>query len=530
MLTGGDMHWDLTNSKYEVPKNSGKHTVFASAFWIGGMDASGQLHVAAQTYRQTGMDFWPGPIDGISLPFDTTSCTHFNKIWKISKWEVEMFKNQFSLGNVTNGIYTVPNYFLSWPAKGNNNVTEEKAPYIDFNNDGLYNPFDGDYPLIKGDQMLFWMFNDSLAPHSASDGPNMGVEVHASAYAYACPSIADSNAVLNTTTLYHYKILNRSLTDYSNVYLGLWCDTDLGYNTDDYIGCDTTLAAGFVYNSDNDDHGAYGLNPPMQNVVVLKGPLADQGDGLDNDLDGTIDETGERTTMNHFHSYWGVGIFENPYSDNDHYKYMTSFWLDSSHVTYGAWGGYNGTVPSNFIYSGTPYDSGWSETSIQSFPDDRLILLSSGPVTLLAGDTLELDFAYVFTRDSINPNGLTTSVARNKADLQRIHSWFDNDSFPSCIQYVTSDGPDIRSSSDMFMVYPNPAGETIYLDFDASQLVYQCEITIYNLEGQPIKHNRINNYNIPIDIQDLPSGIFFVELKLAGKKMYTKFAKIGNVN
>ena len=49
---GGDMWWDLVgNPRYEVPKGSNRHSMFASSLWIGGLDDAGQLRVAAQTYR-----------------------------------------------------------------------------------------------------------------------------------------------------------------------------------------------------------------------------------------------------------------------------------------------------------------------------------------------------------------------------------------------------------------------------------------------------------------------------------------------
>ena len=60
---GGDMFWDLvSNPAYEVPKGSGNHSSFAGGLWIGGLDQSDGLHIAAATYRQTGNDFSPGPV------------------------------------------------------------------------------------------------------------------------------------------------------------------------------------------------------------------------------------------------------------------------------------------------------------------------------------------------------------------------------------------------------------------------------------------------------------------------------------
>ena len=56
------MCWDLNDAKYEVPKGSGIHSIFTHDLWIGGVDDGGQLRVTAQTYRQGGSDYWPGPV------------------------------------------------------------------------------------------------------------------------------------------------------------------------------------------------------------------------------------------------------------------------------------------------------------------------------------------------------------------------------------------------------------------------------------------------------------------------------------
>jgi hypothetical protein len=66
ILTHGDMFWNIDSSQsaYEYPKGSGKHCGFASSIWIAGYNHNtGGLHVAAQTYRQGGNDYWPGPLD-----------------------------------------------------------------------------------------------------------------------------------------------------------------------------------------------------------------------------------------------------------------------------------------------------------------------------------------------------------------------------------------------------------------------------------------------------------------------------------
>jgi hypothetical protein len=75
ILNGGDMWWDLSNGRYEIPKGSAKHSMFAGALWIGGLDENEQIKVAGQTYRQSGSDYWPGPLDNVRL-------TSQNPCWK----------------------------------------------------------------------------------------------------------------------------------------------------------------------------------------------------------------------------------------------------------------------------------------------------------------------------------------------------------------------------------------------------------------------------------------------------------------
>ena len=52
ILGGGDMWWDLNTARYEVPKGSNKHSMFAGSLWLGGVDEGNQLKLAAMTYRQ----------------------------------------------------------------------------------------------------------------------------------------------------------------------------------------------------------------------------------------------------------------------------------------------------------------------------------------------------------------------------------------------------------------------------------------------------------------------------------------------
>jgi Secretion system C-terminal sorting domain len=66
-----DHLWNFVNrAGLEVPNGSGLHTNFAHSTWIGGTDPGGQLHIAAHTFRQSGIDFFAGPV--LPNPADAT--------------------------------------------------------------------------------------------------------------------------------------------------------------------------------------------------------------------------------------------------------------------------------------------------------------------------------------------------------------------------------------------------------------------------------------------------------------------------
>ncbi len=530
ILSGGDMHWDLSNPQYEVPKGSGKHTVFASSHWIGGIDAGGQTRVAAQTYRQTGNDFWAGPLDEMSIvPGDSTSL-YFDEVYKVSRWEIEAFKNHFLNNTVSyqQCNNNVPLSIINWPAKGNGIVTGNLAPFVDVDGNGLYNPLTGgDYPDILGDQMLYKIFNDSLNVHTESGSEPMGVELRTSVYGFLCDNSTPVNDVINYTTFYKTEMINRSNRNYTDVYFGFWVDSDLGNATDDYVGCDVGRNAGFTYNGDADDETAsgYGLNPPIMNVKVLHGPIAPSGDGMDNNNNGTTDEPGEYFGMNKFLSYYGANAspIGNPNGYQDFYNFLRGVWLNNQPMTYGG-NGYNfSSTVCNFMYPGTtdpvnfPLYGDWSEFTAGNPAEDRRFLMSSGPFTLNAGDTVVYDYAYVFSRDSLSGGNLNFTL--NNANLDLVQSWFNNSSFPGCTVY--SVGIEEEEGHGI-LVYPNPATNKINITL-SSKNTRNIHYEIINLLGENVAKGILSSSTIDIDY--LAPQMYVLKLKSENTVWITRFMK-----
>lgn len=529
LLNRGDLFWDLTNGAYEVPKGSGRQAVFASALWIGGLDASGTLHQAAMTYRQTGNDFWPGPLDTISGTTDSMTSYNYDRIWKVERENINEFRYMFALGLVTSGAYTVSDDIITWPTTGTGNYSRKLAPFIDVNGDGLYNPLtDGDYPDMKGDQMCFWIFNDNLT-HGETGGLPLKVEIHASAYAYVCGGITDSLKALNYTTFYNYQIFNRSSDNYHNTSLGIWQDVDLGSCTDDYVGCTPSLNYGSVFNGDDVDDNPptgqipYGLKPPMLSSVILNGPLAEPTDGIDNNNNGTIDEVGEKNLMTNFmyfnNDFTPTG---NPASATDFYNYMNSIWKDSTHLTYGGTG-YGTTIPYNFMFDGIPGDPlGWSEESSMNMPADRRFLMGCGPFNLNAGAKTEFDYAVVYTRDTVSTYTIANLYQKNKEDVMRIQQWFAVDSFPSCAFTVGIN--DAAQDENELSIYPNPASENITINITSTSK--NVSVKIYDATGRMVKNmENVKSGENTINVSELENGLYLLNLQDGNNSVTKRFIK-----
>ncbi|MCI4669703.1 MAG: T9SS type A sorting domain-containing protein [Bacteroidia bacterium] len=433
---GGDMWWDLVGApRYEIPKGSNRHSMFASSLWIGGLDDAGNLRIAAQTYRQSGLDFWPGPLtggtSGGAASTGAETCEAWNKMFKINKTEIDAFLADFADGTLDDA-QNYPNV-LNWPAVGNpnnplwvdadGNILEAfrpdgtvlyAAPFVDVDGNPLeYNPAAGDYPAIQGDQAIWWIVNDKGNVHTETGGQPIGVEIHMLAFAFTT-----ANAV-NDMTFYRQTVINRSSQRLNDTYIGQWVDADLGTFNDDYVGCDTTLGLGFCYNGDDNDNGAtgYGLNPPAVGVDFFQGPLADPNDGIDNDKDGMIDEPNETIIMSKFVYYNNdFSLTGNPSIAQHYYGYLSGFWKDGTpivdnHSNGGDGSGYGAQspgVPTNFMFPGDAClgpaapNSEWTEVTADNPAADRRFIQSAGPFTLQPGAVNEIVTGVVWARGFFN--------------------------------------------------------------------------------------------------------------------------------
>lgn len=475
ILNGGDMWWDQGssgNARYEIPKNDDpvqpkKHSLFAGSVWIGGKDAGNTLKVAAQTYRQTttlGVGFWPGPLSTVDATIDAAECRRWDKQWKITRQEIQEHIAATTSGDPN---YVIPAAIRDWPWQGDLGLNQDAnlAPWVDVGPTfGTYNPAEGDYPDIFGDQSIWWVINDKGNTPGSGSVP-IGMEIQTQAFAY------QSNDELNNMTFYTNKIINRSSTVLQETYMAQWVDPDLGNAQDDYVGCDVPRGLGICYNGDDDDEGiqGYGENPPSVGVDFFEGPFSDPNDGIDNDRDGTIDEVEpfgcdpdpvtERIIMANFLYFNNDGsVIGNPTTAEHAYNYMIGRWKDNTQMVYGG-NGYPGSagstnIPTGIMFPGSsdpigwgiggspsnpiapPFD--WSERNPgpgvpPNTPQDRRFVQSAGPFVLQPGAVNYITIGVVWARAS--SGGATGSFNLLLRADSKAQTLFEN-----CFQ--TLDGPD----------------------------------------------------------------------------------------
>ncbi len=502
ILVHGDMFWDPVEevASTQFPPHSGKSVNFASALWMSGYDAGGALHVAAQTYRQDGNDYWPGPLDGSDTLTYATS-HDWAKIWKVNKSDITSF-----LALTTHTTTNTPPMILTWPGKGNTyaqgnasvplNVTTDMAPFVDLNSNGIYEPLLGEYPAIKGDQALWWVFSDNGPAHTQSKGKPLGVEVHAMAYGISRGTLMDD------VVYFDYMVVNKSANDYHDFRLALFDDADLGWYFDDFIGFDSVHRMGIDYNGTNDDgaggghpHNSYGVDPPQMGMtfIVLPG-----------------DEPGAYVPLGNFDYYNNdASTIGNPNTDTQVNNYMRGMIRTGQHFLNDSGNAVN------YVFPGDPSNpTQWSECQLNYNPGDRRFILSSNDFTLAAGSSQHIVLAMVVADSA----GGCPDASFTKIKIVADTAWAEYQ------REVAASVPNTALPGAL-SIYPNPAHNELIIG-ESQQGLGDAKINIYNFIGQVMKVPiSKSNKSYVVDVSMLPPGVYNVLYMQDGNVKTSNFIK-----
>ncbi|NUM70019.1 MAG: hypothetical protein HUU43_04155 [Ignavibacteriaceae bacterium] len=322
---------------------------------------------------------------------------------------------------------------------------------IDVNGNGKWDPTE-DRPDLIGDETVWCVYNDGTDPalRRFNDVSPQGIEVRQTVFGF------NSKSFVGNMIFVRYSLLNTgTVADVmDSVYFGVWADPDLGDYTDDLVGSDTLLNAGYVYN-DGDD-ADYGSNPPTFLIDFFQGPVSyiPGVTFIDNNNNGVWDEGIDTPVMNGHNVQGQVrGIANYPGATN---LGLSSFvHYIQSHPTHGdpntrqearnymlgrnrvgvdlnpcnwEFGEVRGGVACadvnpKFSYSGNPVTNvGW----INNGPNDQRQMSNTGPFKLEKNKPVDIVVAYVVGRGNNALNSIT--VAKQYSEIAQ--TIFDSN-FPS---------------------------------------------------------------------------------------------------
>jgi len=522
--TNGALFCRDTNSffqSFRVPKSGTADAVYAGSIWVAGL-SNDSLHVSSTEY---GDIYQPGPAD-----LNQQDTTTWNYIWAISRTDVLAVKNDFDVHHsITRPI---PNSVLTWPAKGNVSaagsggasltINEDMAPFIDRNGDGIYNVYDGDYPLVRGDKMLWFINNDN---RTTNQNP-MGIDRRYSIYEYNCA--ADSN--LDNTLFMSVTIKNRSNRAYNSVVIGAFIDFDLGCASNDRTGSIPAKNSFYTYN------GYVSGGTQQSGVTCDEGivcPTGEVGYGCSLPI---ISATFLNDSMSAYAYFTnnGVPAQADPSTDSGYYHYMCGRWNDGTPFIYGG-NGYDTTgTPYPYAFPGNPADaSQWSECNQQTgaaIPaGDRRSLGTIGLFSLPVGDTVSFDMALIFHPGPYETN--CPDVSDSSSVVQHIDSiskYYASETFPCWFdssKLLTSGFLNVGiheiASGSVFSVVPNPNTGDFNIHL-ASPGYSNYEITVTDMLGRVMYYNP--DANVPdqsVHMANATSGVYSLTIE-AGNYRATK--------
>ncbi len=447
----------------------------------GGYDENTELRLAANTYRQNGTDYWPGPI---ASNYDTLYDNFYNKVWRMKKSNIE-----HHIANYNTAGYTIPNDILQWPANGNvaNGEAQNLAPYADINSNDLYEPELGEYPLIRGDEALYVIYNDHRANHSATGSQKIKAEVHHMLYAY----YSNGEEYNNNTVYSHYEIYNRSNLNFPHFYISNFLDIDIGFYLDDYIGTEVSKNLVYAYNGTNSDtnsnysYSGYGINPPAYGYVLLN-----------QDIEHSIafGNTNDAASGN-------------PVISSDYHNYMRAKWKHGTPIINPV-----DSTTSQYIYTDFPDTSdntSWSNINYSFHGSQDYRILSTiyaqnfGP-----GDKICMDNAGIFAHDtSLTHLDQVTHLFNLTDQVQTFYNTqYDNCEDVSDLSiYETLD-----LGNQNLTVFQNQNIVTLSVE----QIVNSdIQIRVMDALGRQISHNMLKQGDLSIDInlQKVTSGTYFIQ-------------------
>jgi len=487
-ISKDSMNFDKTkivaSTSTQVDIFNGKNVIYVWP-WIGGKDSqlNGRSAISAYPSKHR-TDFFPGsPIIDGSVDFGY--CAFWDRVFKVSKSEIDEFINQYNQGNIT--IEDIPQSILYWPGSSNTYLDSNliipynHAPFVDVDNDNLYNPMKGDYPDIRGaDESLFWMVNDFGNIHTLSHSLKVFYNITTSAYIYK----SKDNPLINNSVFFTSNYYPQSSKSFIDLIFALYIDFDSQDINHDKFGSIPEKNAVYMFNQFdffNDDSSV----KKDSSITLVK--LLDYPEKDDNPIGlSSIINTG---TQNH--------PTEN--ISDLYLLYLKGLWADGTPLTYGHLGyNKNSTDTAKYIFDDIQDSTKWSICDDSVFVGDYRILMNLKPQYIEPGKITNISYVVTFL---------------DKMD----YPCYDIDSLNNALQYLQNFYDDNKSktsntisiSKSKYNYYPNPTRGIVNIE---GKLINS--IKVYNAMGEEVfaKPKYLSNNMVQIDFSNNLPGMYYCRI------------------
>ncbi len=406
------------NAGLFFPRNSqpATATIFADGLVWGGQVKDGavpEVRVGGGTYS---MGTVPGAILSAGNPEDGTDQKNVDRVWRIRRdfgnadltLDAAEF-NSIPVTQVTEAHITqlrdiYRQDWIDWPAlKG--------APFYDADGNGRYEPQfnadgspvlfpDADEPGLRDADQVVYLVSNDLDPGVVialyGSPPPIGLEKQTTLWSYARSDALGNTIFKRIRLIYKGTATTPPNARIDSMYIAQWSDPDLGSFGDDFVGCDTTLGLGYVYNASSNDatYSAAGLPPPAAGYDLLYGPtVAGSGEAV---IDFEKRQGLQNLPASSF-SWFGAGSTDSDPTRGGDYNGTLQWW----NIMRGfrprpenpsvPWLDPNGNRV-KFLLTGDPVAGiGW----LDSNPGERRMQMISGPFSMALRDTQEVVIAVI---------------------------------------------------------------------------------------------------------------------------------------
>lgn len=475
--------------------------------WVGGYDPAENLKFAGEMIIPTKSDW----------TFGYRHIPNSDKVWKVTKEQIDAHRADYQDdGIINNPISDV----YSWPGFGNpfslsyNGFSLDSplvvtAKFYDREANGLYDPQNGDYPILqitgqdfqqlRPDQLVFSaFFNDTLGEFS--HGRSIKMAAGLQAFTFDCAV----NPLVKNVVFLAYEFLFLGFERLDSTYLGVYADVKIGNQTDDYLGCDledSKLVYG--YNADTLSDAVAGANPSMIGIRMLQGPIDS------NDIEMRAFKF--MPIINNPQQPWLGTPVEAP----EFYHLLSGLWKNGEGLTYGGTG-YGGNTSAEFAYPGHPANGDeWSELSANNPLGNRAAVASFSPFTFLLNLQSK---SMIIALTASNQLGVTNQLAELKSS-QQLHEVLINQTDVGgnnllqdyCVQ--ASDVEEIHQTNGL-QFFPNPTSKQLTLQSAEANLY---STSIFDLSGKKMISFESDTPKQAwvLDIQHLKPGMYILQWQLS---------------